>query len=343
LNPSSVNISTDASIATKFTFPSPVYIPSNNEYALVVISQSDEYEIYIAEMGGTIIGTNRKVSEQPYAGSLFKSQNASTWTPEQNQDLKFVMNKAVFSDTANNNAVFDNSTGQSVKMDLLQIFSEQLKPDNTNINWSIQTTLQSGGGLITAVNIIANTNHKFDNQMQISTANTFLGTALFSTTNNDVSPVIDTKRNSIISVENIINDLSTTETNSSGGDAVARYITRIVTLSEGFDANWLKVYLTANRPVGSSIEVYYKVLSASDETQFDDRPYVKMEEIVSGNSSATDDDDRFKEISFTANGVLIPISFVETFKQFAIKIVMKSSNTSSVPKMTDIRAIALSS
>ena len=36
------------------------------------------------------------VSQQPYMGSLFKSQNGSTWDPSQLEDLKFVLNKCAF-------------------------------------------------------------------------------------------------------------------------------------------------------------------------------------------------------------------------------------------------------
>ena len=59
------------------------------EYALVVMSNSSKYECFFAELGQNIIGTTRKVSEQPYIGVLFKSQNASTWEQNQNQDLTF--------------------------------------------------------------------------------------------------------------------------------------------------------------------------------------------------------------------------------------------------------------
>ena len=36
-----------------------------------------------------IMGSDRTISEQPYAGVLFKSQNGSTWTADQNEDIKF--------------------------------------------------------------------------------------------------------------------------------------------------------------------------------------------------------------------------------------------------------------
>ena len=37
-----------------------------------------------------------KISEQPYIGVLFKSQNASTWTPSQYEDLMFKIFRAEF-------------------------------------------------------------------------------------------------------------------------------------------------------------------------------------------------------------------------------------------------------
>jgi len=98
-----VTTSTDATAATRFTFHSPVYLEGGGEYALVVISPSTEYNIWISRLGDedittTGLGESQKViiTQQPYLGSLFKSQNASTWTASQFEDLKFTLNKAEF-------------------------------------------------------------------------------------------------------------------------------------------------------------------------------------------------------------------------------------------------------
>ena len=53
--------------------------------------------IYVARMGETVLGSNRTISQQPYAGVLFKSQNGSTWTADQNEDIKFKIKRAEFS------------------------------------------------------------------------------------------------------------------------------------------------------------------------------------------------------------------------------------------------------
>ena len=47
-------------------------------------------------MGETDLATGQTISGQPYAGSLFASQNASTWTAEQTDDLKFHLKYARF-------------------------------------------------------------------------------------------------------------------------------------------------------------------------------------------------------------------------------------------------------
>jgi hypothetical protein len=97
LIPSAVNTSSDASVKTTFTFPSPVYIQDQVEYSFVIMSNSNDYETYVARLGETNIGSSRTISKQPYAGVMFKSQNGSTWTAENNEDIKFTMKRCEFS------------------------------------------------------------------------------------------------------------------------------------------------------------------------------------------------------------------------------------------------------
>jgi hypothetical protein len=81
---------------TRFTFDSPVYLNNFTEYCLALVSDSNNYKVWITDMGQQSVVTNRIISDQPYAGVLFKSQNASTWTANQNQDMMFRINKAKF-------------------------------------------------------------------------------------------------------------------------------------------------------------------------------------------------------------------------------------------------------
>jgi len=116
LNPNQINVSDDASVATTITFPSPIYLEPEKEYALIFLAPaSDKYEMWCATMGEKTIRTsnlpdveNVVVSKQYIGGSLFKSQNGTIWTASQYQDLCFKLRKASF--VSSGTATFFNSS-----------------------------------------------------------------------------------------------------------------------------------------------------------------------------------------------------------------------------------------
>jgi len=101
------NVSQDGSVATRVTFPYPIFLPPGIEYAIVLMApQSDEYRVFTARMGEKTLSTQNlpdvesvRYTSQFAIGSLFKSQNGSTWTPDQYEDLKFKLYKANFTQT----------------------------------------------------------------------------------------------------------------------------------------------------------------------------------------------------------------------------------------------------
>ena len=103
LDPDEVNVSEDGTVPTKFTFDSPVFLTGETRFAVILISASENYNVWISRMGEVDITTANLpdeqqviISQQPHLGSLFKSQNGVTWDPSQYEDLKFIINKAVF-------------------------------------------------------------------------------------------------------------------------------------------------------------------------------------------------------------------------------------------------------
>ena len=114
-DPDDVFTSTDASKPTTFTFKAPVFLPFRKEHALVLTSDSNQYKVFISLLGRDAIDAahaGEKISEQPYIGVLFKSQNASTWTPTQYEDLMFKIYRAEFtipSTAANSTLVLENA------------------------------------------------------------------------------------------------------------------------------------------------------------------------------------------------------------------------------------------
>ena len=115
LDPSQVNVSEDASVATNVKFPSPVYLEAGQQYCVVLLAPTtNNYEAWIARMGDTTIDTQALpdsesvvIAQQYIGGSLFKSQNGSIWTPSQFEDMKIKLYKAKFTST-NGTAFFYN-------------------------------------------------------------------------------------------------------------------------------------------------------------------------------------------------------------------------------------------
>jgi len=117
LKPSQINVSDDATVATKVTFDYPIYLASSQEYAVVLLApQSVQYQVWIAEMGEKTVNTSTlpdaesvRYTRQFALGSLFKSQNGTIWTANQYQDMKFKLYKAEFTSKIGS-AYFNNPT-----------------------------------------------------------------------------------------------------------------------------------------------------------------------------------------------------------------------------------------
>ena len=99
LDPDQVITSADGSVATTFEFKAPVYLEGGKEYAICLASNSTKYSVYISRIGENDLLTDTFISNQPYLGSLFKSQNASTLEASQWEDLKFTVYRADFLDS----------------------------------------------------------------------------------------------------------------------------------------------------------------------------------------------------------------------------------------------------
>lgn len=111
LEPDQVNLSTDGTVATRIRFPSPVYLDGpkeiqtrnapigsqqSSQYAIVLLSGSPNYRVFCSELGQNDIYTGIKISKQYTLGSMFKSQNGSTWSPSQLEDLRYKLYRADF-------------------------------------------------------------------------------------------------------------------------------------------------------------------------------------------------------------------------------------------------------
>lgn len=141
------------------------------------------------------------------------------------------------------------------------------------------------------------------------------------------------------------------ETSQHGGNSWCKYFTKKVVLQPGNDSGDLRVYYTAYKPIGTDVLVYYKILSSGDNQKFDDGYWQLMAQITP--TAYSTDPTNLIEYEwapgvFGTNFANNNISYVSTngntyksFIQFAIKVVLKASDYTNVPFLTNIRAIAL--
>lgn len=224
--------------------------------------------------------------------------------------------------------------------------------NNTDTIWEYK--IHSAGGIdplafsplnVTGTTELASECAVFSNTV---TPNTFVIRGVLTTEVRNLSPVIDLQKIGSVIVGNSINNDATGE-NGNTGNALSRYISRRVVLSDGQESEDLRVYLTANIKAGSSIRVYAKLLNDTDPVAFENRPWLLLNEEAPVNNTG------YKEYLYTlpvgagttAEGALVGgtgytySTIYQGFKTFAIKIVLLSSNPASVPTVRDMRAIAL--
>lgn len=175
------------------------------------------------------------------------------------------------------------------------------------------------------------------------TPSTLLIQGDLSTEVENLSPVIDLNTMSLVSIANDINNVATDEDTADAGQARSRYISKSVVLADGLEAEDLQVYVTALLAGSSSIRVYAKLRADTDSTDLNQMPWVPLTGQV--NTRLGD----YTEYRYTIPDANKDIDGVYTygsgtykgFKTFAIKIVLLSTNTSTVPTLKDMRAVAL--
>jgi len=87
---------TKSTVPTNFAFDYPVYLQNDTEYALVVETDSVDYQVWASKLGEIDIATSTVITTQPSLGSVYRSQNVDNWTEDLFEDLKFKLYRAKF-------------------------------------------------------------------------------------------------------------------------------------------------------------------------------------------------------------------------------------------------------
>lgn len=112
---------TNADIATKFSFDHPINVMTGKSYAILIKFDDPAYALWYAKQGDRVYGTNTPFQGiSNFSGSFFQYKSDGTWTPISSQDLKFDVSIASF--TSNSTVIeivnkdyefltIDNATG----------------------------------------------------------------------------------------------------------------------------------------------------------------------------------------------------------------------------------------
>ena len=179
-----------------------------------------------------------------------------------------------------------------------------------------------------------------------------------STSNEYVAPIIRFDSSHLALLTNIVNN-DTTNENTRDGLANAKYISRIVTLADGMDAEDIKVYVDAYKPKNTEVHVYGKFQNAEDFSNFDTLDWIELTQVTPENVySDPKDQTDFREFEYeipdanknVTTGIFeYGDSNLEStgkfigFKKYSIKIVLTTETDYEFnpPKVTDLRVIAL--
>ena len=254
LYPEDINISEDGTVPTKFTFTDPVYLEHLGDYSFVLKSNSANYNAFVALTGGINLEDDKIISEQPYIGSLFKSQNAFTWNADQERDMKFRINRCSFTSTTSNLFLQNNNNVTDRPFTAIMPNIDTLILENTNIDLFYQVAASGQQNLTTTgyTQVNNKTNLELLGQETFDTNSEPLRFLVGMHTNlENVSPVIHRYRNSCIVVNNF------SEEDGQPNLFAGSYRSKPVTLANPADD--LMTLIDVRRQPGSEIEVYYRI------------------------------------------------------------------------------------
>ena len=285
-----------------------------------IISSNSDYTVNASAAGQFVVGEGVRIVANTAGGEVSQSEQSGdaahgiiTGQTFVGSDSSKNVATITIKTSSNNEGHFQNG---------VIVFSDSTAQDGDHTNSQVSV----GSNTFMAVNVVTGV---VANVVPIETGSGYLTTPTVTLSTNATTNA----------VANIVG-----EDSASGGNINAKYISRRVTLEDGFDASDLKVILNTYKPLGTDVHLYYKVKGETDPVDFDTREYVLMtQETPSSVYSGSEDDIKEfiyktsgEETKYTSNNVNY-----DTFKTFSVKAVMTSNNVTIVPKVRDIRIIAL--
>lgn len=259
LTPDDINVSSDGSAVTKVTFDNAIALTANQGYAICILTDSNAYNMYVAQQGKSLIGTSTILQANPNSnGDLFTSNNAQTWSADGTTSLKFAVNCAYYNTSGTilfdpitlSDESYENDSSDSVtKIDHFVALTTFLTPQQTSMTWYYRVLPSSSSSTIDNMPwqalIPANDNTELESYKKLLEASKEMQLKATFTATKYVSPILTTEDLSLAGM------LTGTEgkyysVNMDESDSDAQF-------------NHVKVQFDAYVPTGTSVTPYYSV------------------------------------------------------------------------------------
>ena len=300
-----------------------------------------------------------------YNGILGSSINGTrTITDVDYTGYKFQADSAMDSAVSFGGSIVTAS--QQYRMDIVQLQIQENKPTITTIDYSgAFTTSKSWAGTETpygttsGVSLVNQQSKLFkvphvvasdsnETAFLSGAESTTITATLSNTVGNFTTPVIDLQRTQMLAITNQIDrqDSAATvgfnvplnfvaETDPANGSSATKHITKPVTLA--VPATGIKVLFAGHRPNTGHFDLYFRTAETGTDSDILEKSFVKATvDAQQPNDVALNE---FHEYEFTIGGDFA--ATLSEFDKYQIKIIMESTSTSDIPRIRDLRTIAL--
>lgn len=232
-------------VVTEVILNQPVYCVAGTMYCFVVLSDSNEYSMFYAEIGQTLRNTSQQLVINPYAtGVMFSSSNSSTWTAHQGADLRFDLYRSYY--TGNGEIIFSKVATDNDVSGLMLDAAYEVRGDDMvltskcGLNWYYRYGTGNISGMAEYSDWLPIDTFIFRDIQNVASS---LQLKAEITTDFSTSPFIDSKR---VSLRSFVDNMEAT------------YISKHLTDTE-FDEPYqkMKISYQAAMPSGASHKAYY--------------------------------------------------------------------------------------
>lgn len=257
---------------------------------------------------------------------------------------------------------------KQIKYDRLQLQVQDFKPGSTVVNYSgdLTTTKAFAGDqtpyartsgiqmqnnvdtLLSAPHVIATDSNESLFLTDYNESGIIRAVLRAPTGSNNTSPFIDIQRAHLLLMQNYIDNPDSSastgfnvpisfvpETDPSRGSALAKHIGNPISLAQS--ASGLKILVGANVPPEADIDIYYRTVLEGSDSDIAQKNWIlaNVDTVPPKNVNSKG----YNEYRYTIGGNFA--NQLPEFNQYQIKTVMTSTNSAKVPRITDLRTIAL--